>query len=84
MASYPDKPDRGLTLIALVALGLLTVANIFQLTAVGSNHWVHTVSDEYGTVGFSGLWQICTDFGLVRGTCRGFQWTDNQVSRKSL
>ncbi|KAL4229223.1 hypothetical protein ACF0H5_012262 [Mactra antiquata] len=69
-----------LDFITIIGLVILALATFFQIAGLVSNHWVDTVSDQYGTVGYSGLWQTCTNMGLTRDSCRGFRWTDNQVS----
>lgn len=77
---------RGLDIKVLIAVILMTVATLFQLIGLASDNWVNTVSDEHGVIGSSGLWRVCTSFGdafgLPNDRCRGFVWTDNQVSRK--
>lgn len=73
--------QQGLDFKVLLCVILLVIATIFQLAGLVSDNWVDTVTDEFGTVGSSGLWRICTSFG-ENEYCRWFVWTDNQVSRK--
>lgn len=56
------------------------LATFFQIAGLASDHWVDTVTDQYGTVAYTGLWRKCSDFGLARDVCSEFKWTDNQVS----
>ena len=61
--------------------------NIFITTGLASSHWALTATDEYGTVGFAGLWEKCANLNIgaiePEFECRGFVWEDVQVSRKS-
>jgi hypothetical protein len=68
--------------IVLIGFIIMALATFFQIAGLASDHWVDTVTEDYGTVGYNGLWHTCTNFGLTKDSCRGFQWTDPQVSRK--
>lgn len=70
--------------ITYVSLGLLTLSSFLQIIAVGTDHWVDTVTDyNEEVVGSSGLWKICTKpFNDRENECRFFRWEDVQVSRK--
>lgn len=71
-----------LDFIVIISFVIMGLATFFQIAGLASDRWVDTVTDDYGTVGYTGLWRTCTNFGLTRDSCRGFKWTDNQVSRK--
>ena len=77
---------KGLEKKVLISIVLLTISTLFQLIGLASDNWVDTVHNEFDVVGSSGLWRVCTSFGdaygLPNDRCRGFVWTDNQVSRK--
>lgn len=65
-----------------VGILVLVVAWVFHTIGCWSPYWVITSTDEYGTVGYSGLFEKCANLGTVKNSCRYFDWEDVQVSRK--
>ncbi|XP_052807067.1 uncharacterized protein LOC128236226 [Mya arenaria] len=73
------RPPREFSVVVIVAFAIMGLATLFQIIALISDSWVNTVTDADGTVGSAGLWRTCADYAGI-DSCRGFVWSDNQVS----